>query len=62
MTAGLPEILYVFWGDRMEKQLVRQDERLDQEWVKLISEALKMGISATEIKLFLKQESSKTNR
>ncbi|WLD93835.1 anti-repressor SinI family protein [Alkalihalobacillus sp. AL-G] len=43
----------------MEKQMVHQKEKLDPEWVNLIMEALKSGITETEIKLFLRQEIAK---
>lgn len=58
MTAGLPEILEVFWEVIMRNVNQKQSdyinlEELDQEWVELISEAISMGLTKDEIRNFL---------
>ena len=52
--AGLPEIPSILGGKRiMENITIKMTENLDKEWVDLITNALKMGISSKEIRDFL---------
>jgi hypothetical protein len=51
--AGLPDTL-VLGGDTVEEKV---EIALDQEWVYLIQEALKLGISKEEIKVFFVEKS-----
>lgn len=52
MMAGLPGIQLYFGGKNLikEKAIV---EELDAEWMKLILEALEMGLNKEEIREFL---------
>ncbi len=59
MMAGLPEIQRrILGGDKMEI-LMKEVEKMDQEWKELILSALKMGISKEEIREFLKTQTLK---
>lgn len=60
MMAGLPEILKVFWevfmGELEKLNLAPKQEKLDQEWVELIKEALQLGLTREEIRDFLSNQ------
>ncbi|GIN85586.1 hypothetical protein J6TS2_19720 [Heyndrickxia sporothermodurans] len=40
----------------MENQLIRNEKKLDQEWVDLILAAFDMGMSAQEIKAYFSKQ------
>lgn len=50
MMAGLPHLLG--WCEILSKK------ELDEEWIKLIQEAINIGISVEDIKKFLKARSA----
>lgn len=59
MMAGLPEIQRRILGGEKMEMLMKEVEKMDQEWKDLILTALKMGISKEEIREFLKTQTLK---
>lgn len=59
MMAGLPEIQRRILGGEKMEMLLKEVEKMDQEWKELILSALKMGISKEEIREFLKTQTLK---
>jgi DNA-binding transcriptional regulator YhcF (GntR family) len=59
MMAGLPEIQRRILGGEKMEMLMKEVEKMDQEWKDLILSALKMGISKEEIREFLKTQTLK---
>lgn len=59
MMAGLPEIQRRILGGEKMEILMKEVEKMDQEWKELILSALKMGISKEEIREFLKTQTLK---
>lgn len=51
MTAGLPKILEEFIFMSSENEITMSN--VDQEWVSIIQEAKKIGLSVKEVKVFL---------
>jgi DNA-binding transcriptional regulator YhcF (GntR family) len=59
MMAGLPEIQRRILGGEKMEMLMKEVEKMDQEWKDLILSALQMGISKEEIREFLKTQTLK---
>lgn len=51
--AGLPAIYLLAGGRQMDKAITRIPQELDMEWVLLITQALELGVSEKEIRVFL---------